>query len=122
MRHDRSLYLKSSDRCVQVCDILEYTAEHEEIRILFSVDFEKDLTESKIHLLSSPLSKEFRFGPQFIHYVRTFLKNAESCVMSNGHSTGYISLKEGTKDGDTTVALPLHPLLGDTTHSSNRKL
>ena len=31
--------------------------------------------------------KSFGFDPQFIHWIRTIFKNAESCVMNNGHST-----------------------------------
>ena len=35
-----------------------------------------------------------------MQWIRTFLKNAESCAMNNGHSTGYFSLKRGTRQGD----------------------
>ena len=48
--------------------------------------------------------ESFGFGPQFIQWVRTFLKNAESCVMNNGHSMGYFSLKRGTRQGDPLSA------------------
>ena len=32
------------------------------------------------------------------------LKNAESCVMNNGHSMGYFSLTRGTRQGDPLLA------------------
>ena len=86
-----------------ITDILEYTAEHEEVGILFSADFEKAF-DSIEHTFIFATLESFGFSPQFIQWVRTFLKNAESCVMNNGHSTGYFSLKRGTRQGDPLSA------------------
>ena len=86
-----------------VTDILEYTAEHEEVGILFSADFGKGL-DSIEHTFIFATLEPFGFGPQFSQWVRTFLKNAESCVMNNGHSMGYFSLKRGTRQGDPLSA------------------
>ena len=44
------------------------------------------------------------FGPQFIHWVRTIFKNAESCVMNNGHSTNSFPLERSTRQGDPLSA------------------
>ena len=33
-----------------------------------------------------------------------FLKNAESCVLNNGHSTGYFMLERGTRQSDPLSA------------------
>ena len=74
----RGRYIGESIRLVS--DILEFTEESSTGGILFSADFEKDFD-----LLA--VLKSFGFGPQFIHWVRTIFKNAESCVMSNGHCT-----------------------------------
>ena len=73
-----------------VTDILEYTAEHEDVGILFSADFEKAF-DSIEHTFIFATLESFGFGPQIIQWVITFLKNAESSVMNNGHSTGYFS-------------------------------
>ena len=69
-----------------VTDTLEYTAEHEEVGILFSADSEKAFDSIQHKFICAAL-KSFGFGPQFIQWVRTLMKNAESCVMNNGHST-----------------------------------
>ena len=50
--------------------------------------------------------KKFGFGDSFIKWVRTFFNGPQSCVMNSGKSTGYFSLKRGTRQGD-----PLSPYL-----------
>ena len=69
-------------------DILEYTDENDMETILFSADFEKAFDSIGHSFIISTL-KAFGFGPDFIQWVKTFLKNVESCVMNNGRSTGY---------------------------------
>ena len=75
------------------------------VGILFSADFEKAF-DSIEHTFIFATLESFGFGPQFIQWVRTFLKNAESCVMDDGHSTGYFSLTRGTRQGDPLSAYP----------------
>ena len=48
--------------------------------------------------------QSFGFGPEFIQWVRTFLKGVESCVLNNCHLTGYFSLERGTRQGDLLSA------------------
>ena len=103
---DQTAYVKGryiGESIRLVTDTLEYTAEHEEVGILFSADFEKAF-DSIEHTFIFATLESFGFGPQFIQWVRTFMKNAESCVMNNGHSTGYFSLKRGTRQGDPLSA------------------
>ena len=56
------------------------------LEYLFSGDFEKAF-DSVEHNFISAVLKSFGFGSQFIQWVRTFLKSAESCVFDNGHLT-----------------------------------
>ena len=124
IKYDQTAYVKGryiGESIRLVTDILEYTAEHEEVGVLFSADFEKAF-DSIEHTFIFATLESFGFGPQFIQWVRTFLKNAESCVMNNGHSTGYFSLKMGTRQGDPLSAyLGFHPLRGDIIYSNKRK-
>ena len=38
------------------------------------------------------------------HWVRTIFRNAENCLMNNGHSTGYLPLERGTRQGNPLSA------------------
>ena len=46
----------------------------------------------------------FGFGTLFVQWVKTLFKNAQSCVMNNGFSTGYFALERGTRQGDPLSA------------------
>ena len=79
--------------------MLEYTAENEIEAILFSADFEKAF-DSIEHTFIFATLQSFRFGPDFIQWVKTFLYKAESCVMNNGSSISYFYLERGTHQRD----------------------
>ena len=72
-------------------------------KILFSADFEKAF-DSVEHTFIFATLQSFGFGPQFIDWVKTIFRIAESCVMNNGHSTGYFQLERGTRQGDPLSA------------------
>ena len=86
-----------------VSDILDFTEEKSNGGILFSADSEKAF-DSIEHPFLLAVLKSFGFGPPFIHWVRIIFKNAESCVMNNGHSTGYFPLERGIRQGDPLSA------------------
>ena len=48
----------------------------------------------------------FNFGPSFIQWMRVLYKNASSCVLNNGFTTGPFLLGRGVRQGD-----PLSPYL-----------
>ena len=94
-------YIGESIRIVH--DILEYTECNEIPGILFSADFEKavDLID---HIFILVVVEKFGYGPDFINSVKTLFTGAESCVMNNGHSTGYFPLERQTRQGDPVSA------------------
>ena len=73
-------------------DILEYMDENDIEAILFS-DFEKAF-DSVEHSFIISILRAFGLGRNFIQWVKTFFKNAESCVMNNGRSTCCFLSKE----------------------------
>ena len=103
---DQTAYLK--DRYIGesvrlISNILEYTYDNNIEAILFSADFEKAI-DSIDHCFLFSVLKSFGFGPEFIQWVRTFIKNSESCVTNNGFSTGYFAFERGNRQGDPLSA------------------
>ena len=105
--YDQTAYVRGSRHTGEsirlVSDILDFTEENSIGGILFSADFEKAFDTIEYPFLLAVL-KSFGFSPQFIHWVRKIFKNAESCVMNNGHSTGYFPRERGTRQGDPLSA------------------
>ena len=92
--HDQTAYIKDryigeSIRLVQ--DIIEYVDREEEEGILFSTDIEKAFDSVNHNSIFATLEK-FGFGFEFIQWVKTLLRNGQSCVMNNGKSTRYFKV------------------------------
>ena len=105
---DQTTYVKGRQirECVRlISDILKDTDNKGIEAILFSADVEKAF-DSIDHTFLFSVLKSYGFGPVFIQWVKTLFNNAESCVMNNGHSTGYSPLKRGTRQGDSLPAYP----------------
>ena len=49
--------------------------------------------------------KRYGFGDNFINWIKTLLKNQESCVLNGGKTTRYFKLERGTRQGDPISAL-----------------
>ena len=98
---DQTAYVKGRYIRESVClisDILEYTESKGIEAILFSADFDKAFDSIDHTFLFSVLwVKSYGFGPDFIQWVKPLFNDAESCVMNNGHSTGYFPLKRETR-------------------------
>ena len=86
---------------------------------LFSADFEKAFSSIEHTFIFATL-QSLGSGPQFIHCIRTIFRNAESCVMNNGHSTGYFPLERGTRQDDP-ISAHFNPLFRNSFHSITRK-
>ena len=94
--HDQTAYIK--DRYIGevirlVQDIIEYVDREEDEAILFSTDIEKVFDSVNHNFIFATLEK-FGFGPEFIQWVKTLLKNGQSCVMNNGNLQDILILKE----------------------------
>ena len=72
---------------------------------MIAIDFEKTFDTIDFQLLIRTLHK-FNFGPSFIQWMRVLYKNASSCVLNNGFTTGPFLLGRGVRQGD-----PLSPYL-----------
>ena len=70
---------------------------------MLSSDFEKAF-DSIDHCFMFACLKRFGFGTQFVQWVKTLFKSAQSRVMNNGFSTSYFALERGTRQGDPLSA------------------
>ena len=69
------------------------------------IDFEKAFDSVEWEFLLYCF-KSFNFGPNFIHWVQTFYRQIQSCVINNGLSSECFNLERGVRQGD-----PLSPHL-----------
>ena len=75
--------------------------------LMIFIDFHKAFAKDTLgwSFLVSCL-ETFRFGPDFIRWVKTLYNNIQSCVINNGLTTDYFTLERGVRQGD-----PLSPYL-----------
>ena len=66
-------------------DIVDYTKRNSWPGFMIAIDFDFDTLDFRF--LIRTLHK-FNFGPSFIQWMRVLYKNASSCVMNNGFTTG----------------------------------
>ena len=86
-----------------ISDILEYTDYHSLPGFLVTADIERAF-DSVEHTFIVATLKKLEFGPTFINWVKVLLFKQESCVMNNGHSTGYFKCSRGARQGDPLSA------------------
>ena len=70
---------------------------------LVTVDIQKAF-DSINHCFLQSVLKKYGFGENFIHIVKTLLKNQESCVINGGKTTKYFPLQRGARQGDPVSA------------------
>ena len=72
--------------------------------LLLLIDFQKAFDSVEWNFPLSP--KMFDFGENFLHWVKTFYNNIQSCVMNNGTISNFFTLECGVTQRD-----PLSPYL-----------
>jgi len=48
--------------------------------------------------------EKYGFGTQFLIWIKTLLKNQESCIINGGKTTRYFKVERGTRQGDPISA------------------
>ena len=84
---------------------MDYTVEENIPGLLIFIDFEKAFDSVEWDFLFKCL-EAFNFGSDFLHWIKTFYTNAQSCVMNYGTASNYFPLERGVRQGD-----PLSPYL-----------
>ena len=86
-----------------ISDILDHTDAAQLEGYIFAADIEKAFDSVDHNFIIGAL-EAYGFGPNFVQWVKTLLYDQKSCVMNNGHSTGYFNLERGTRQGDPISA------------------
>ena len=101
----RNSYVKDRKTIRSIYDIMDYTVEENIQGILILIDFEKAFDSVEWDFLFKCL-EAFNFGSDFLHWIKTFYTNVQSCIMNNGTASNYFPLERGVWQGD-----PLSPSL-----------
>ena len=88
-----------------VADLIDYTSLRNRPGIILLLDFEKAFDTIKWSFIFESL-KLFKFGPEFIHWIKTIYHNTESTVINYGNTTGFFKLQRGIRQG-----CPISPYL-----------
>ena len=106
--HNQTGYVK--DRFIgetirSIYDMMDYTVEENIPGLLIFIDFEKAFDSVEWDFLFKCL-EAFNFSSDFLHWIKTFYKNVQSCTINNGTASSYFPLERGVRQGD-----PLSPYL-----------
>ena len=71
--------------------------------LLTTIGIEKAF-EFANHFFLISLLKWYHFGDDFIKWIKTFLKNQESCILNSRKTNCYFMLERGTQQGDPISA------------------
>ena len=72
---------------------MDYTVEENIQGILILIDFEKAFDSVEWDFLFKCL-EAFNFGSDFLHWIKTFYTNVQSCIMNNGTASNYFHANE----------------------------
>ena len=68
-------------------------------RLLVTVNIEKTC-DSVNHCFLLEILRKFGFGKDFISWIKSILKNQESCIINGRKMTKYFKLERGARQGD----------------------
>ena len=88
-----------------IYDVMDFTAKENIPGLMLFIDFQKAFDSVEWDFLFKCL-EAFNFGPDFLHWVKVFYKNIQSCILNNGMTSSFFALERGVRQGD-----PLSPYL-----------
>ena len=97
----KNRFISESGRVIS--DILELTKTLALEGFLVTIDIEKAV-DSVNHCFLLQILRKFGFGIDFVSWIKTILKNQESCIINGGKTTKYFKLERGTRQGDPISA------------------
>ena len=82
-----------------IYDLIHFCKEHNKEGLLLLLDFEKAFDSIEWSYMKHVL-KVYNFGDNFIRWFDIIYRNAESCVINNGHYSEFFKLGRGCRQGD----------------------
>ena len=97
----KNRFISESGRLIS--DILEIAKTLALEGFLVTIDIEKTF-DFVNHCFLLQIPRKFGFGIDFVSWIKTILKNQESCIINGGKTTKYFKLERGTRQGDPISA------------------
>ena len=97
----KNRFISESGRVIS--DILEIAETLGLEGFLVTIDIEKAF-DSVNHCFLLQILRKFGFGIDFVSWIKTILKNQESCIINGGKTTKYFKLERGARQGDPISA------------------
>ena len=88
-----------------IYDVMDFAVKENIPGLMLFIDFQKAFDSVEWEFLFKCL-EAFNFGPDFLHWVKVFYKNIQSCILTNGMTSSFFTLERGVRQGD-----PLSPYL-----------
>ena len=88
-----------------IFEIIEHLNDENKPCLIFFADFENAFDNIDHNYIYKVLNY-FNFGDSFINWIKLFYKDAQSCVINNGHMSDFFKIKRGVRQG-----CPLSPYL-----------
>ena len=88
-----------------IYDVMDFTVKENIPGLMLFIDFQKAFDSVEWEFLFKCL-EAFNFGPDFLHWVKVFYKNIQSCILNNGMTSSFFTLERRVRQGD-----PLSPYL-----------
>ena len=93
------------EKILLIDSIIKYASSKNIPGLFLFVDFEKAFDSLDWTFIIRTL-ENFGFGPSFIHWIKLFYTDTESCVLNNGWASNTFKLQRGVRQG-----CPLSPYL-----------
>ena len=93
------------ENILTIFEVFEHLNEENKSGLIFFADFEKAF-DSVDHNYIFKVLDYFNFGNSFISWIKMFYKDAQSCIINNGHMSDFFKIERGVRQG-----CPLSPYL-----------